>query len=150
MRAFIGEFDRLSLGVTLCGAAIGALWLVSVDLGVLAAALALTIGGVVLIVRHRWIEIALLMMSISGVVLLGDVVLGGPPVPPARVAGYHVAPVATETMARGVAVLVLIGGVALGLVVGTWDFAEARRRERLDRRHRGRRANWPARVDRES
>ncbi len=143
MRAFIGEFDRLSVAVTLSGAAIGALWLVSVDLGVLTAALGLTIGGVILIVRHRWIEIALLMISISGVVLLGDVVFGGPPVTPLDITGYPEDRVSAETLARGVAVLVLIGGVAFGLVVGTWDFAEARRRERLDRRHRGRRANWP-------
>jgi hypothetical protein len=71
MRAFIGQFDRVSLGVFLLGAAIGAIWLVALDLGVLLMAIAVLVGSVVLVIHHRWIEIGLLMIGIGLVVQLG-------------------------------------------------------------------------------
>ena len=74
MRAFIGQFDRVSLGISLLGGGIGAVWLLAMDLGIALAAFT-----------------------------------------------------------------ILIGGVGLAVVVGAWDFLEARRRERLELRHQRRR-----------
>jgi len=51
MRAFIGQFDRISLGIFLLGAAIGVVWLVALDLGVLLAGLALLVALVWLTLR---------------------------------------------------------------------------------------------------
>jgi len=56
MRAFIGEFDRLSLGVSLLGSAIGAVWLLAMELGILLASITILVACVALIIHHRWIE----------------------------------------------------------------------------------------------
>ncbi|HEX7197631.1 MAG TPA: hypothetical protein VF364_12460 [Candidatus Limnocylindria bacterium] len=140
MRAFFGEFDRLSLGVVLIGASIGAVWLVAMNLGMLLASVAITVGCVTLIIRHRWIEIGLLMIAIGLVVVVGYGTFGPPPVPPPVVdpvsGGTTVPP---EVFGPGMAGLILIGGFGLTAVVATWDLWEGQRRERLDRRHRERR-----------
>jgi hypothetical protein len=144
VRAFLGQFDRASLGVLLLGAAIGVVWLVALDLGIALAGMTLLVGSVALIVHHRWIEIALLMVGIGLVVQVGYWSFGVPPEPPTVIdpgalGGYGL-PVVAEAFAPGMAGLILIGGVILGVVVGAWDLWEGRRRERLDERHRRRRA----------
>ncbi|MDQ4035258.1 MAG: hypothetical protein M3153_04940 [Chloroflexota bacterium] len=140
MRAFIGQFDRLSLGVSVLGAAIGAVWLLAMELGMLLTSITILIACIVLIIRHRWIEIGLLMIAIGLVVVVGYWIFGAPPRP--RTVVDPVAeggPVPTEAFAPGMAGLILMGGLALTAVVAAWDLWEGRRRERLDRRHRGRR-----------
>jgi len=144
MRAFIGQFDRVSVGVFALGAAIGAVWLVALDLGIALAGIALLVGSVALIIHHRWIEIALLMIGIGLVGQAGYWIFGAPPEPPVVVDpdvvdGYGV-PVLAEVFAPGMAGVTLVGGVALAVVIGAWDMWEGRRRERLDKRHRRRRA----------
>jgi Na+/phosphate symporter len=142
MRAFIGQFDRVSSEIFLLGAATGVVWLVAVDLGVLVAALAIVIGSVALIIHHRWIEIGLLMVGIGLVAQVGYWIFGEPPEPPLvfdPISGWYV-PLATEVFAPGMAGLLLIGGAIFTLVIGIWEMREGRRRERLDRRHRERRA----------
>lgn len=147
MRAFIGQFDRVSLGVFLMGAAIGVIWLVALDLGVAAAGITVVIASIMLIIHHRWIEIGLLMIGIGLVVCLGYWALGSPP-PPPPVAFDPNSPasatISVELFAPGMAGLFLIGGVLMSVVIGVWDMSEARRRERLDRRHRERRARQVA------
>jgi hypothetical protein len=143
MRAFVGQFDRVSLGVFGLGAAIGAVWLVALDLGVALAAVALLIGAVAFIIHHRWFEIGLLMIGIGLVVQVGYWIFGTPPEPPIMLDpavpdGLLAMP--AEAFAPGMAGLILIGGVLVAVVVGTWDVLEGRRRERLDERHRRRRA----------
>jgi len=49
-------------------------------------------------------------------------------------------PLATEVYAPGMAGLLLVGGTIFTVVIGVWEMREGRRRERLDRRHRVRRA----------
>ena len=139
MRAFLGQFDRVSLGVFLLGAAIGAVWLVALDLGIVLAGLSLLVGSVVLIVHHRWIEIALLMIGIGLVVQVGYSVFGVPPEPPAVYDPNIMGSIAAEVFAPGMAGVILVGGMAMAVVVGAWDMWEGRRRERLDERHRRRR-----------
>jgi hypothetical protein len=143
MRAFVGQFDRVLLGAFGLGAAIGAVWLVALDLGVALAGVALLIGTVALIIHHRWIEIGLLMIGIGLVIQVGYWMFGAPPAPPvvldpAVPDGLLAIP--AEAFARGMAGLILIGGVLVAVIVGTWDVLEGRRRERLDERHRRRRA----------
>ena len=120
MRAFFGEFDRLSLGVLLIGASIGAVWLVAMNLGMLLATIAITVGCVTLIIRHRWIEIGLLMIAIGLVVVVGYGIIGSPPVRPPSVdpvtGGTTVPP---EVFGPGMAGLILIGG--FGLTAGGGD-----------------------------
>lgn len=140
MRAFIGQFDRFSLGVFLLGAAIGAVWLVALDLGVLLVALALLIGSVALIIQHRWLEIGLLMVGIGLVVQVGYWVFGVPPEPPIVYNPDGMPFVAAEVFAPGMAGLLLFGGLTFTVVIGVWEMWEGRRRERLERRHRERRA----------
>lgn len=140
MRAFIGQFDRVSLGISLLGGGIGAVWLLAMDLGIALAAFTVLIGSVALIIHHRWIEIGLLMIGIGLVVVVGYWIFGAPPAPPLIVDPVTGAiPVPTEVIAPGMAGLILIGGVGLAVVVGAWDFLEARRRERLELRHQRRR-----------
>lgn len=146
MRAFIGQFDRVSLGIFLLGAAIGVVWLVALDLGVLLVALVLLIGSVALIIQHRWIEIGLLMVGIGLVVQVGYWVFGEPPEPPLVFdpnGGWYV-PIAAEVYAPGMAGLLLFGGVVFTAVIGAWEMWEGRRRERLEERHRRRRARQTA------
>ena len=149
MRAFLGQFDRTSLGVFLFGALIGAVWLVALDLGLVLATMALVVGSVALIINHRWIEIALLMIGIGVVVQVGYLIFGVPPEPPIVVSpdaldAYFGAPIMAEVFAPGMAGLILIGGVILGVVVGAWDLWEGRRRQRLEERRRLRRASQMA------
>jgi hypothetical protein len=142
MRAFIGQFDRVSLGIFLLGAAIGAVWLVALDLGMLLVALALLIGSVALIIQHRWIEIGLLMLGIGLVVQVGYGVFGEPPEPPPVFdpnGGWYV-PIAAEVYAPGMAGLLLFGGLIFTAMIAIWELWEGRRRERLEERHRRRRA----------
>ena len=143
MRAFAGQFDEISLGVFGLGAATGAVWLVALDLGVVLAGLILAVGSLALIAHHRWVEVALLMIGIGVVVQVGYWIFGVPPEPPIVLApdgsGADGA-IHTEAFAAGMAALILIGGVILGVVVGAWDVWEGRRRQRLDERHRRRRA----------
>lgn len=143
MRAFIGQFDRVSLSVGLLGAAIGAVWLIALDLGMFLASITLVVGSVVLIVHHRWIEIGLLMIGIGLVAVSGYAMFGPPPEPPAAIDPLN-APVpgtvVAEEFAPGMAGLLLIGGVAFTLAIAAWDASEGLRRERLDARHRRRRA----------
>jgi hypothetical protein len=143
MRAFVGQFDHVSLAVFGLGAGLGAVWLVALDLGMALAGLTLLVGSVALIVHHRWIEIALLMIGIGLVVTVGYWIFGAPPEPPLVLdpdilEGYG-APIVAEVFAPGMAALILVGGVLLGAVVGAWDLWEGRRRQRLDERHRRRR-----------
>ena len=143
MRAFVGQLDQISLGVFGLGAAIGAVWLVALHLGISVAGLTLLVGSVALIIHHRWIEIALLMIGIGLVVQIGYWIFGVPPEPPIVFSPDGSVPDATvhaEVFAPGMAALILIGGVILGAVVATWDLWEGRRRQRLDERHRRRRA----------
>jgi Na+/phosphate symporter len=142
MRAFIGQFDRVSLGIFLLGAAIGVVWLVALDLGVLLVALVLVIGSVALIIQHRWIEIGLLMVGIGLVVQVGYWTFGQPPepVPVFDPNGGWYVPIAAEVYAPGMAGLLLFGGLIFTAVIATWDLWEGRRRERLEERHRRRRA----------
>jgi len=142
MRAFIGQFDRVSLGIFLLGAVIGAVWLVALDLGMLLVALVLVIGSVALIIKHRWIEIGLLMVGIGLVVQVGYWIFGVPPEPPPVFdpnGGWYV-PLAAEVYAPGMAGLLLFGGLIFTAVIAVWEIWEGRRRERLDERHRRRRA----------
>lgn len=143
MRAFIGQFDQVSLGVVLSGAAIGAVWLIALDLGIALAGITLLVGSVLLIVHHRWIEIGLLMIGIGLVVVSGYALFGPPPELPAVIDPLD-APVpgtiVAEVFAPGMAGLLLIGGVAFTLMVAAWDLWEGLRRERLEARHRRRRA----------
>ena len=142
MRAFIGQFDRVSLGIFLLGAAIGVVWLVALDLGVLLVGLFLVIGSIALIIQHRWIEIGLLMVGIGLVVQVGYWAFGEPPEPPLVFdpnGGWYV-PIAAEVYAPGMAGLLLFGGVTFTAVIAAWDMWEGRRRERLEERHRRRRA----------
>lgn len=143
MRAFIGQFDQVSLGVVLSGAAIGAVWLIALDLGIAIAGITLLVGSVLLIVHHRWIEIGLLMFGIGLVVMSGYALFGPPPESPAVIDPLD-APVpgtiVAEVFAPGIAGLLLIGGVAFTLVIAAWDLWEGLRRERLEARHRRRRA----------
>lgn len=148
MRAFLGQFDRVSLDVFLLGTAIGAVWLVALDLGIMLAGVSLLVGSVALIIHHRWIEIALLMIGIGLVVQLGYWIFGVPPEPPVVIdpdvlEGYG-APIVAEVIAPGMAGLILVGGVVLGAVVGAWDLWDGRRRERLQERHNRRRARQVA------
>ena len=140
MHAFLGQFDRISLGVFTLGAAIGVVWLVALDLGIALAAVALVVGSVTLIVHHRWIEIALLMIGIGLIVQTGYAIVGVPPEPPIVYDPNSMGSIAAEAFAPGMAGVILVGGVAMGVVVGVWDVWEGRRRERLDRGHRRRRA----------
>lgn len=154
MRAFAGQFDHVSLQVFGLGAAVGAVWLLALDLGMVLAGLTLLVGSVALITRHRWIEIALLMIGIGLVVMVGYAIVGAPAVPPPAEIDLNIpAPnpgaypsVVAEVFAPGMAGLILAGGVILGAVVGTWDLLEGRRRQRLDERHRRRRARQIAEV----
>ncbi len=141
MRAFVGQFDRVSLGIFALGAAIGAVWLVALDLGIILAGIALAVGSVALIIHHRWIEIALLMIGIGLVVQLGYWISGVPQEPSIVLVPDGIA---AEVFAPGMAALILIGGVILAAVVGAWDMWEGRRRQRLDERHRRRRAQQMA------
>ncbi len=134
MRAFVGQFDRVSLGIIGFGVALGLIWLAAVDLGVALAGLVLIVASVALIVHHRWIEVALLMIAIGLTVQVGYGILGVPDVPSVT---DNLIP--TEAYAPGVAILLWAGGLLLGAVIGAWDMWEARRRERLDARHRRRR-----------
>ena len=143
MRAFIGQFDRISLGVMLLGAGIGAVWLVALDLGMALAGVTLLVGSVVLIVQHRWIEIGLLMIGIGLVVVIGYAVFGPPPEPPIVFDPRNPPaslPIVGEVFAPGLAWLILIGGAILTVAIGAWDMWEGLRRERLEERHRRRRA----------
>ena len=140
MRAFIGQFDRVSLGIFLLGAAIGAVCLVALDLGMLLVALALAIGSVALIIQHRWIEIGLLMVGIGLVVQVGYWIFGAPPEPPIVYDPDGMPFVAAEVFAPGMAGLLLFGGLIFTAVIAAWELWEGRRRERLDRRHQERRA----------
>ena len=143
MRAFIGQFDRVSLGIVLLSAGIGAVWLIALDLGIALAGITLLVGSVLLIVHHRWIEIGLLMIGIGLVVVSGYALLGPPPEPAAVIDPLN-APVpgtiVAESFAPGMAGLLLIGGVAFTLVIAAWDLWEGLRRGRLEARHRRRRA----------
>jgi len=136
VRAFLGQFDHVSLEVFGLGTAIGAIWLVALDLGVILAGTALLIGSVTLIIHHRWIEISLLMIGIGLVVQIGYWIFGVPPEP-------FIVPdpegIAAEVFAPGMAALILVGGMILAAVVGAWDLWEGRRRRQLDDRHRRRR-----------
>ena len=119
MRAFIGQFDRVSLGISLLGGGIGAVWLLAMDLGIALAAFTVLIGSVALIIHHRWIEIGLLMIGIGVVVVVGYWIFGAPPAPPLIVDPVTGAiPVPTEVIAPGMAGLILIGGIGLAVVVG--------------------------------
>lgn len=138
MRAFVGQFDRVSLGVIGLGVALGVIWLAAVDLGVALAGLVVIVAAIALIVHHRWIEIALLMIAIGVTVQVGYGILGVPDVP--QVTDF----VPTEAYAPGIATLLWAGGLLLGAIVGAWDLWEARRRERLEARHRRRRSETTA------
>ena len=140
MRAFIGQFDRAALGILLLGAAIGVVWLVALDLGVVLAAVAVLIGSMTLIVRHRLIEIGLLMIGIGLVVQVGYWVFGQPPEPPIIYGSDGMPTIPAELFAPVMAALLLIGGVVFSVVVGAWEMWEGRRRQRLERSHRARRA----------
>ena len=143
MRAFVGQFDQVSLGMVGLGAAIGGIWLVALDLGVVLAAITLVVGSVTLIVRHRWIEIGLLMIGIGLVVVIGYALVGPPPEPPIvldPLGPPASVPVVAEVFAPGMAGLILLGGVILTVAIGAWDMWEGLRRERLEERHRLRRA----------
>ncbi|MEO5986761.1 MAG: hypothetical protein ABIW50_08325 [Candidatus Limnocylindria bacterium] len=135
MRAFVGQFDRVSLGIVGLGVALGLIWLVAVDLGVALAGLVLGVAAVALIIHHRWIEIAMLMIAVGVTVQVGYAILGVPNIPPAT--DDFVVP--TEAYAPGIATLLWAGGLLLGAVIAAWDLWEARRRQRLDARHRRRR-----------
>jgi hypothetical protein len=141
MRAFIGQFDRVSSGIFLLGAGIGFVWLVALDIGVALAGLALLIGSVTLIIHHRWIEIGLLMVGIGLVVQAGYWTFGVPPEPPIVVNPDGLPSIAAEVLAPGMAGLLLFGGVIFTVVIGAWEMWEGRRRERLDELHRRRRAH---------
>jgi hypothetical protein len=144
VRAFLGQFDGVSLGVFLLGTAIGAVWLVALDLGIVLAGIALLVGSVALIIHHRWIEIALLMIGVSLVVQVGYWIFGVPPEPPVVYDPNSLGSFPAEVFAPGMAGIILLGGLAMGVVVGAWDMWEGRRRERLDERHRRRRAQGMA------
>lgn len=143
VRAFVAQFDRASLGVALLGAAIGLVWLVALDLGIAIAGITLLVGSIALIVHHRWIEIGLLMIGIGLVVAVGYAVLGPPPIPPQVIDPLNPPaslPIVAEVFAPGMAALILSGGLILTVAIGAWDVWEGRRRQRLDERHRQRRA----------
>lgn len=140
MRAFVGQFDRVSLRVIGLGVALGLIWLAAVDLGVALAGLVVIVAAISLIIHHRWIEIALLMIAIGITVQIGYGILGVPDVP--QVTSDFVP---TEAYAPGIATLLWAGGLLLGAIVGAWDLWEARRRERLEARHRRRRSETTAR-----
>lgn len=142
MRAFIGEFDRVSLLLFVLGAAIGVTWLISLDLGVAAAWITVVIGSIALIIHHRWIEIGLLMVGIGLVVQLGYWAFGSPPPPPIVLGPEGLPPgtISVERFAPGMAGLFLIGGAILTAAVGALDISDARRRHRLEGRRRLRRA----------
>jgi hypothetical protein len=135
MRAFLGEFDRVTLGVILAGIAIGAIWVALLDLGVVIAFIVLLIASIVLISRRRWIEIGLMLVAIGATAQLGYALFGAPAIPPPGTSG----PEDLEIVAPGVAGLIMYGGIAMVLFVGAWDLWEGLRRERLDRAHRRRR-----------
>ncbi len=135
MRAFVGQFDRVSLGVVGLGVALGVIWLAAVDLGVALAGLVVIVAAISLIIHHRWVEIALLMIAVGVTVQVGYGIFGVPAVP--QVTGGFVP---TEAYAPGLATLLWAAGLMLGAVVGAWDMWEARRRERLEARHRRRRS----------
>jgi hypothetical protein len=136
MRAFLGEFDRVTLGVAAAGVAIGTIWMALLDLGVVIAFATLLVGSIVLITRRRWIEIGLMLVAIGTTVQLGYALFGAPPPPSPGTAG----PEDLELVAPGVAGLLTYGGIAMVVVVGAWDLWEGLRRERLDREHRRRRS----------
>jgi hypothetical protein len=98
------------------------------------------VGSIALIIHHRWIEIGLLMIGIGLVVQLGYWAFGSPPAPPIVFDAENSAPatVSVEIFGPAMAGLFLIGGAGLSVVIGAWNMSEARRRERLDRRHRHR------------
>jgi hypothetical protein len=135
MRAFLGEFDRVTLGVTVAGIAIGAVWVALLDLGVVIAFAVLLVASIALITRRRWIEIGLMLVAIGATVQLGYALLGVPPLPPPGTGG----PEDLEIVAPGVAGLLMYGGIVMVFIVGAWDLWEGLRRERLDREHRRRR-----------
>lgn len=134
MRAFIGQFDRVSLAIALLGSALGVIWLAAVDLGVALAGLVLAVATISLIVHHRWIEIAVLMVTLGATVDIGYRLFGTPVIPQPSDAL-----IPTEVYAPGLAPMLWVGGLLLGAVIGTWDLLEGRRRERLEARHRRRR-----------
>ena len=140
MRAFVGQFDRVSLALFALGSGIGAVWLVALDLGMVLAATALVVGSIALVTRHRWIEIGLLMVGIGLVVQVGYWILGPPHEPPSLPPELGGA-IPPEVFAAGMAGLLLVGGLLLPTVVGVWDLWEARRRERLEASHERRRAS---------
>ncbi len=135
MRAFIGQFDQVSLAIVAVGFALGVVWLAAVDLGVGLAGLVVVVAAIALVIHHRWIEIALLMIAIGVTVQLGYGLVGAPEVPASSSDGV----IPTEAFAPGIATMLWVGGLGLAIAVGAWDMWEARRRERLDRRHRSRR-----------
>ncbi len=135
MRAFIGQFDRVSLAIAGSGIALGILWLAAVDLGVAFAGVVIVVAAISLIIHHRWIEIGVLMVAIGLTAQLGYGLLGTPVVPPFPEDGT----IPTEAYAPGVATMLWVGGLLLAVVIGAWDMWEAQRRERLDERHRQRR-----------
>jgi hypothetical protein len=145
MRAFLGQFDSVSGAVFALGAAIGAIWLVALDLGVTLTAAALIFGAVVLIIRHRWLEIGLLAAGIGLVAQVGYWIVGPPPVPEPPPLDPDLPPALTfafplELVASGLAGLLLFGGLGFMAVVALAELGEGRRRERLEARHEARRA----------
>lgn len=136
MRAFAGQLDRVTLWVLLGGLALGALWLVSLRLGIIASGFVAIIAPILLIVGHRWLEIGLLLVATGLVPSVTYQLFGGPPARPLLDDGTTI-PV--ENYAHASANVLVFLGIAVLLVTVVLDLLAARRRERLARLHDARR-----------
>lgn len=132
MRAFVGQLDRFTLWVLLGGLALGALWLISLRLGIIASGFVVIVAPILFVTRHRWLEIGLLLVATGLVPSVSYQLFGGPPARPLLDDGTTI-PVENYAHASAY-VLVFLGTVVL-LVTVVLDLLAARRRERLGRLH---------------
>ena len=135
MRAFLGQFDGVTWAATATGLVTGVTWLVSLPVGLGLSGVVAPIGAILLVLRHRWLEVGLLATGIGLVPSLAYRWFGAPVIEPP----FREDLVPLELIAPSVAYLFVVIGLLTTFVVGIFELRDGRRRERQEARHDERR-----------
>jgi hypothetical protein len=127
MRAFLADLDREVALAAIAGVVIGLIWLAWTGPGFVLAWSALVAGVLTWILRRRWLEVGVLLVTTAAVPAIGYRLLG----PPAIRATVVPDVIPVEDFAPGAADLLVVTGLVSLAVVTILAVRDGRRREQL-------------------